>query len=82
MEYLYNLIKSVLKEETTIENSINAAQYLKDIVAEKEKIIFLKSLGKVELETMTVRPIKNILWKITVKYMQPYLLNSYYFTFE
>ncbi len=79
----YNLIESALQKECTARNTINAALhiwgYFKNIAEDKEKNRFLKSIEDYKQEKTSVRTIKNNLWKMSIKYQQPYLLGSYYF---
>lgn len=79
----YNLIENALKKENTIGNFINAALhiwgYFKDEATDKEVNIFFNNIEKFKLGKVSLKTIKNNLWKMTVKYNKPYLLNSYYF---
>lgn len=79
----YHFIEDALQQGCTIGNSINAAQhvwgYFKDNATDKEKSQFLKSIENFEQGKASIRAVKNILWKMTVQYQQPYLLDSYYF---
>ncbi|MPW25724.1 UV DNA damage repair endonuclease UvsE [Alkalibaculum sp. M08DMB] len=79
----YNLIENALQKEININHSINAAQhiwgYFKDIALEKERSSFFKSLENYEKGKVTLKTIKNLLWKLTQKYNQTYLMDSYYF---
>jgi len=79
----YNLLEDALQKDINIENSVNAAQhvwgYFKSKTTEAEKRSCLKSIELLKKgETFTMAT-KNILWKMTVKYEEKYLMNSYYF---
>ncbi|MBE6064495.1 UV DNA damage repair endonuclease UvsE [Clostridium sporogenes] len=82
MEF-YNLIENGLQKESNVGNSINAAShvwgYFKDIATEKEKNNFLNNIERYRQGKTSIKTVKNILWKMTVKYNREYLLNSYYF---
>lgn len=83
----YKLIEHALYNENEKDNiigsSINAAEhvwgYFKDLATEKEKNSFLKSIENYKNEKASINVVKNILWRLSVKYNQQYLLNSYYF---
>lgn len=79
----YNLIEEGMDKELTIGNAINGALhvwgYFKNTASEKEKETFLKSIKAYEEGNTTIKRVKNILWKLSVKYQEPYLLDSYYF---
>lgn len=79
----YNYIDEAMKEEVTIGNSENAALhvwgYFKNIVDTKEKESFLKSMDNYKKGKVSINVIKNKLLKMTVKYNEKYLKNSYYF---
>ncbi|MBV1822304.1 YbgA family protein, partial [Coprococcus sp. MSK.21.13] len=78
-----NLIENGLQKESNVGNSINAAShvwgYFKDIATEKEKNNFLNNIERYRQGKTSIKTVKNILWKMTVKYNREYLLNSYYF---
>jgi len=79
----YNFIEASMETNITVGNSINALLhvwgYFKNISEDKEKNSFYKSIGDYKEGKTSISAIKNKLWKMTVKYNQPYLLNSYYF---
>lgn len=79
----YNLIEEALKREDIIGNAINAAQhvwgYFKNSSSDKEKDSFLKAIDGFKEGKTSIKTLKNILWKLSIKYNQGYLLNSYYF---
>lgn len=79
----YKLIEDSLVEEVNMGNFINSALhvwgYFKEVASEKEKLNFFKKIDDYENSRISIKFIKNILWKMTNKYNQIYLLNSYYF---
>ncbi|WP_373481981.1 UV DNA damage repair endonuclease UvsE [Acetobacterium sp.] len=82
MEF-YNLIETSFQKETTIGNSINVAQhiwgYFRTLALPSEKKYFLKLLDQYEKGEASLKKVKKNLWKMTVKYEQNYLLDSYYY---
>ncbi|WP_271811203.1 UV DNA damage repair endonuclease UvsE [Clostridium beijerinckii] len=79
----YNYIEDAMEEEITIGNSINTALhvwgYFKNLADDKEKMNFLKSIEDFKKGKVSIKLIKNKLFKMAVKYNESYLLNSYYF---
>jgi UV DNA damage endonuclease len=79
----YNLIEGAFQKETTIGNSINVAQhiwgYFRTCALPSEKKYFLKLLDRFESGEVSIKKLKKHLWKMTVKYDQIYLLESYYY---
>ncbi|WP_236896084.1 UV DNA damage repair endonuclease UvsE [Clostridium beijerinckii] len=79
----YNYIEDAMEEEITIGNSINTALhvwgYFKNLADDKEKMSFLKSIEDYKNGKVSIKSIKNKLFKMAVKYNESYLLNSYYF---
>ncbi|NMF07019.1 UV DNA damage repair endonuclease UvsE [Clostridium beijerinckii] len=79
----YNYIEDAMEEEITIGNSINTALhvwgYFKNLADDKEKLNFLKSIEDYKNGKVSIKLIKNKLFKMAVKYNESYLLNSYYF---
>ncbi|OOM76854.1 UV DNA damage endonuclease [Clostridium puniceum] len=79
----YNFIEEAMEMEVTLGNSINAIMhvwgYFKNIAEDKEKKSFLKSIDDYKQGKISISIIKNKLWKMTCKYNETYLLNSYYF---
>ncbi|OCA98428.1 UV DNA damage repair endonuclease UvsE [Clostridium beijerinckii] len=79
----YNYIEDSMEEEITIGNSINTALhvwgYFKNLADDKEKMNFLKSIEDYKKGKVSIKLIKNKLFKMAVKYNELYLLNSYYF---
>lgn len=79
----YQIIEGALEKETTIGEAVNAAQhvwgYFKEIASEKEKSDFLKLVESYKEGGVTLKKVKSFLQKMTLKYQEEYLLNSYYF---
>jgi len=79
----YSLIEQALQKEIHPGQAINAAQhiwgYFKNTASEKEKSSFAKLLAEYNQGQTRLQTIKNFLWKMTLKYNQPYLRDSYYF---
>lgn len=82
MEF-YHLIETSFQKETTIGNSINVAQhiwgYFRTLALPSEKKYFLKLLDQYENGEASIKKVKKNLWKMTLKYEQTYLLDSYYY---
>lgn len=81
----YNLVENSLEIEVSIGNAINTIQhvwgYFKNNASDTEKrriekLIMDFSEGNIKLQT-----IKNFLNKLSIKYNERYLLESYYFDF-
>jgi len=79
----YNIIDDALQKDINIENAVNAAQhvwgYFKNNATEVEKRSCLRSIERLKKGEISANTTKNILWKMTVKYDEKYLLDSYYF---
>lgn len=79
----YNFIEEAMEMEITSGNSMNALMhvwgYFKNVVEDKEKKNFLKSIEDFKQGKISVSAIKKKLWKMSLKYNETYLLNSYYF---
>jgi len=79
----YNLVEDAMKQEYVLGNSLNGALhvwgYFKKIVTDQEKIKFLENIKMYEQGKVAISKIKNMLWKLAVKYKESYLLDSYYF---
>lgn len=79
----YKIIGDSLEIEETIGNTINAAQhiwgYFKSQSSESEKKRFEKMIIDYRQEKIKKNRIKNFLNKLSIKYNQKYLLDSYYF---
>lgn len=84
MEF-YRIIDKSLELEEDIGSTINTALhiwgYFKSIADKNEKKKFFKLVEKYENGKRSKEALKNFLWKITLKYKESYLLNSYYFHF-
>lgn len=76
----YRLIDHAMSMEPSIGGVINAADhvwgYFKDMATPKEKSDYLALRNKAAAGSNTH---KRFLWRMTVKYHEPYLLQSYYF---
>ena len=79
----YNLVEDAMEQPYTIGNALNGALhvwgYFKQIALEKEKAKFLETIEMFKQGEVPISKIKNMLWKLAVKYDEPYLLDSYYF---
>ena len=79
----YWLLEDAMSKDPEAGNAINAAQhiwgYFKDKASEQEKASFLTYTEECRLGKTDARKLKKILWKLTEKYQEPYLLNSFYF---
>ncbi len=79
----YNIIDKALEKEDSLGSFINAAQHVwghfKDRALDKEKDKFLRNIKLYQQGEISAGTIKNFLWKMAVKYKEPYLLCSYYF---
>lgn len=79
----YTLIEKGMEQKPTIGNGVNGALhiwgYFKNATSEKEKVNFLASIEQYEQEKIPLSRIKNMLWKLAIKYKELYLLDSYYF---
>lgn len=85
VQEFYQIIERTLKKESQPGHSINAAQhiwgYFKGKATDQEKNIFLEYVEDFRQGTTDITKIKRFLWKLSEKYQEPYLLNSYYFIF-
>ena len=81
----YQIIEKALKQEYQTGHSINAAQhmwgYFRDKATEQEKSSFRKIIEEHGKGTSNPLKLKRFLWRMTEKYQEPYLLDSYYFIF-
>lgn len=79
----YQKLETGMNQPETIGNSVNAAMhvwgYFKDVASISEKEKFLQSIEDYQAGKTSLLAVKRYLWKLTVKYQQQYLLNSYYF---
>ena len=81
----YKIIEEALEMEITKGNFVNGAQhvwgYFKAQSSEKEKEKFKNELEKFTQEKKSIKAIKNLLFKMAIKYDERYLLDSFYFDF-
>lgn len=79
----YQLIEETLEKEEEIGSAVNGALhvwgYFKNIASEKEKASLLKNIKAYEEGEVSLNKVKNLLKKLTKKYQEDYLLDSYYF---
>ena len=79
----YWMLEDAMKIRPETGNVINAAQhvwgYFRDIASDNEKQRFLKCAEECRQGDSGAIKLKRLLWKLTEKYQEPYLLNSYYF---
>lgn len=79
----YDLIDEALANEDIVGNSINSALhiwgYFKSIATDDEKKKFKRYLESYEQGSTSKNRLKKLLWEMTLKYNQTYLLDSYYF---
>ena len=79
----YGILENAMAKETQTGHAVNAAQhvwgYFKDKASETEKSQFTKLLDKYFRSEGTLLFVKNYLKKLSAKYEEEYLLNSYYF---
>jgi len=78
----YSLIDHAMLKEVSRGGAINAADhiwgYFKNYADEKEKKRYATLLKNYKPGTLAH---KKFLWQMTIKYHEPYLLESYYFEF-
>lgn len=79
----YKKIDDSFNKKNTKGNEINALEhvwgYFKDISNSKEKESIRKDFIKFQEDKISLKALKNKLYKLAVKYKQEYLLESYYF---
>jgi UV DNA damage endonuclease len=79
----YRLVENALNRQQIPGSAVNAALhvwgYFKDTAQEKEKDGFFNLLDAYQNGAVSLGRIKRYLFKLTQKYNQEYLLNSYYF---
>lgn len=79
----YELVEASLAKEYDRGKTVNALLhvwgYFKNNANEKEKTDFLRLLENFKKETGSIDAVKNLLHKLSKKYNQEYLLQSYYF---
>lgn len=80
----YQVIENSLQKPENIGEAANAAMhvwgYFKDIATSTDKVKFLSVLEDYQLGNVSLRTMKNLLWKLSLKYQREYITNSYYFT--
>jgi UV DNA damage endonuclease len=79
----YRIIEQALRKESPLGNQMNAANhvfgYFKKSGTEAERQAFLRKLDGLQAGTVSLGSVKKSLWNLTIKYQEPYLLDSYYF---
>lgn len=79
----YSIIERALQEEIDVGSAINAAQhvwgYFKKVATVKEKLAFIRYIEYYNKGTKSINLVKNFLLKMTIKYKEAYLMDSYYF---
>lgn len=79
----YNILECALLKKEDKGHTINALQhvwgYFKDLATENEKNSFMKLMDAYAKSETSLQAVKNHLKKLTIKYNQEYLKNSYYF---
>lgn len=82
----YSLVEHALERVTDAGGRVNAAQhvwgYFKNKATAAEKSAFSKHLDAFMEGRATIAPVKRFLWRLTEKYQECYLLDSYYFIIE
>lgn len=81
--HFYTLINQALRLPENVGQSINAMQhiwgYFKKIADEEERISLLSAIKEYQEGIVGVKILKKKLYKLSLKYNENYLLNSYYF---
>jgi UV DNA damage endonuclease len=79
----YNILECAMSRREEKGHAINALQhvwgYFKDLATENEKNSFMKLVDGYMKSEASLLTVKNYLKKLTIKYGQEYLKNSYYF---
>ena len=79
----FQIVQDGLSISPTIGSKVNAAMhvwgYFKDCATDLEKKQYAKMIIGIQNETLKIERLKNFLWKMTLKYEQIYLFESYYF---
>lgn len=79
----YGLLDQALDQETTIGKGINALDhvwgYFKDRAGEDEVKKYNSYIRRFKNASISIRPVKNYLLKLALKYNEKYLINSYFF---
>lgn len=83
VERFYSLIDEALEKETTVGSFENAALhvwgYFKNQADSAEKKQFTQAMARLRNGTLSMKAVKRKLWKLTVQYHEPYLLDSLFF---
>ena len=83
MKELFCTIQEGLLLPPTIGSKVNAGMhvwgYFKDRATDMEKRKYEKLITGIQEENQKVETLKKFLWKMTLKYEQNYLMESYYF---
>lgn len=84
VEEFYRLVDGAIYNTSptqgTVINGIDHVWgYFKDVATEKEKERFRRELDRFREDRLSLRAIKNSLWRLNEKYRDPYLMKSYYF---
>jgi UV DNA damage endonuclease len=84
VEEFYSLVDGAIyntsPSQGTVINGIDHVWgYFKDVASEKDKVRFRRELERFKGGRLSLRAIKNSLWRLNEKYRDPYLLKSYYF---
>jgi len=84
VEEFYSLVDGAIYNTSpshgTVINGIDHVWgYFKDVASEKDKVRFRRELERFKGGRLSLRAIKNSLWRLNEKYRDPYLLKSYYF---
>jgi len=81
----YSIIESAINKDSSRGDAVNAAMhvwgYFKEKATEREKALFLAKTDAFLMDKIPLANIKNNLWRLAVKYDEPYLLESYYFAY-
>lgn len=79
----YHLVEIAMAEKENTVREINAAEhvwgYFKTKATEQEKARVKRLMSSYQSGKTALTALKNALWKLTKKYGEGYLLNSYYF---
>lgn len=62
-----------------IQKNADDERLIGDVANEKERRSYLKYTEEYRQGSAGATKLKRLLWKLTEKYQEPYLLNSYYF---
>ena len=84
VEEFYRLVdRAIYRTAPSLGTLINGIDhvwgYFKDVATEKDKVRFRRELRRFEEGKLSLRAIKNSLWRLNEKYRDPYLMKSYYF---